>query len=218
MLPSTVAPNNIIAGYWEDLNPGSGGTITYQTIGTAPNRRFIVYFNAVQHYPSGTPVSFEIKLFENSNVISILNISNTSDGGNHTQGIENFDGTIAHVPSGRNSANFSSTNETVTFTPIDNTAPVITCPSNITVNPNAEACTAIVTYSATATDNCSVARVATSAGLASGSAFPIGTTNITLRARDDGSAGVFSNGAGGTFTFNEGDNAQTIALKACESF
>jgi hypothetical protein len=35
-LPSPTAPNGVIAGWWEDLNPASGGTIHYQTMGDEP--------------------------------------------------------------------------------------------------------------------------------------------------------------------------------------
>ncbi len=213
VLPNNTTPNNLVAGFWEDFAPNVGGTIGYGVFGTAPARRLVVSYTNVQHYPSGTPVTFQIKLHETSNVVEVVSINCPTDGGNHTQGIDNLGGSVAFVPSGRNSANFSSINETTTFTPVDATAPAISCPGNISVP-----CTQVVTFSnASATDNCQLARVAQIAGLASGATFPTGTNTVTFRARDHGSAGVFNNGAGGTFSYNEGDSPQTIALKACES-
>ncbi|HEX2900217.1 MAG TPA: SprB repeat-containing protein, partial [Bacteroidia bacterium] len=156
---------------------------------------------------------FQIKLHESTNIIEILSISLVTDGGLHTQGIENASGSVAFVPGGRNSASFSSTSETVTFTPVDATAPSISCPANISLP-----CAGVATFAnASGSDNCSLARVAHAGGLTSGSTFPVGSNTVTFRARDHGAGGVFANGAGGSFTFNEGDSPQTIALKACES-
>ena len=40
-IPTAGLPNGIICGYWDDLNaaPTGGGSIKYQTVGVAPNRR-----------------------------------------------------------------------------------------------------------------------------------------------------------------------------------
>jgi hypothetical protein len=62
--------------------------------------------------------------------------------------------------------------------------PVITCPANITVNTTAGACTAIVSYIVTVTDNCPGTTTALVSGLASGATFPMGTTTVTHRATD----------------------------------
>jgi hypothetical protein len=212
LLPNAGDPNNVVSGFWEDLNPTLGGSIGYGVFGTAPARRLVVSFTAVPHHPGGTPTTFQIKLYESSNVAEVVCIDCTTDGGTHTQGIENAGGTVAVAPSGRNGASFSSVNETTTFTPVDATAPTATCPSNISI-----ACSAPVSYSVSGADNCQFARVTLVGGLASGATFPTGTTTVTFRARDHGNAGVFNNGAGGTFSYNEGDSPQTIALKACES-
>lgn len=74
---------------------------------------------------------------------------------------------------------------------VDNENPVITCPANITVNTPAGSCTAVVNYAVTATDNCPGVTTALVSGLASGSAFPIGTSTVSWRATD--AAGNISN-------------------------
>ncbi|HOY32136.1 MAG TPA: HYR domain-containing protein, partial [Bacteroidales bacterium] len=72
-----------------------------------------------------------------------------------------------------------------TVTVIDNQAPAITCPSNITVNNTTGVCGAVVSYTApTGTDNCSGATTTQTAGLASGATFPVGTTTNTFRVTD----------------------------------
>lgn len=65
----------------------------------------------------------------------------------------------------------------------DQTAPVITCPANITVTTPVGSCTAIVNYTVTASDNCGGA-VTISSSPASGAAFPIGTTTVIATATD----------------------------------
>jgi hypothetical protein len=66
----------------------------------------------------------------------------------------------------------------------DTQAPTITCPANITVTTATGSCVAPVTYAVTAADNCPGVTTALTAGLASGSDFPIGVTTVTYRATD----------------------------------
>jgi hypothetical protein len=69
-------------------------------------------------------------------------------------------------------------------TVVDNTAPVISCPVNIVIEPTCPS-GAIATYSTpTATDNCAVQSISRTAGGASGTVFPIGTTTVTHLATD----------------------------------
>jgi hypothetical protein len=66
----------------------------------------------------------------------------------------------------------------------DTQAPTINCPANITVTTAAGSCVAPVTYAVTAADNCPGVTTALTAGLASGSDFPIGVNTVTYRATD----------------------------------
>ena len=84
---------------------------------------------------------------------------------------------------------------TQTVTVIDNTPPVISCPANITLEPSCPT-GAIATYATpTATDNCGVQSVLRTAGLASGSVFPIGTSTVTHTATD-----IYGNTSSCSFT------------------
>lgn len=98
-IPSPGSPHNIIAGFWEDLNIPQGNT-RYQMTGSPGSREFIVGFYNVHHFAGGPQVTFEIILHEGSNGIELQYGSAPSDGGTHTAGIENADGTgglqIAH--------------------------------------------------------------------------------------------------------------------------
>ncbi len=83
------------------------------------------------------------------------------------------------------SGNVGTCSFTVTVT--DNSAPVLSCPSGVyaTVNASTGVCTRTVTYPAvTSTDNCGVNSLSMTSGLASGAAFPVGTTTLQYDATD----------------------------------
>ncbi|MBK9453128.1 MAG: HYR domain-containing protein, partial [Bacteroidetes bacterium] len=82
-------------------------------------------------------------------------------------------------------ASGTTTTCSFTVTVVDNQAPAITCPANISVNATSGQCTAIVTYTApVGTDNCPGATTTQTAGLASGATFPVGVTTNTFRVTD----------------------------------
>ncbi len=94
-LPDPETPNGVIAGWWNDLNPGVGGGIHYQTLGTAPHRIFVVQFTDIPHFGgAGGPVTMQFKLFEEIKVIEVHYLAAPSSGGLHSAGVENQDGTI----------------------------------------------------------------------------------------------------------------------------
>jgi hypothetical protein len=74
-----------------------------------------------------------------------------------------------------------------TVTVVDTTAPTISCPSNITVYLplNSTATSTFVNYTTpVGSDSCGTPTTIRTAGLASGSAFPVGTTTNTFRVTD----------------------------------
>ncbi len=93
-IPTPGDPDGVIAGWWEDLNPSLGGTVSYATLGSSPNRVFIVQFSAIEHYGGGNAVSMQFKLYEGSDVIEVHYQTAPSDGGTHSAGVENQDGTV----------------------------------------------------------------------------------------------------------------------------
>ncbi len=78
-LPNAAAPMNLVAAYWDDIAFYSGcgsASWKYQTIGTTPNRRFVITWNNFVSSSDYTwyctnYVSTEIKLFETSNIIEV---------------------------------------------------------------------------------------------------------------------------------------------------
>jgi uncharacterized repeat protein (TIGR01451 family) len=80
------------------------------------------------------------------------------------------------------SGNKASCSFTVTVNDVEN--PVISCPANITLEPTCPS-GAIATYTTpVGTDNCPGATTTRTAGLASDSVFPIGTTTVTYSVTD----------------------------------
>jgi hypothetical protein len=111
-LPTTTFPNDLIALFWEDLDPGNGGQpaineIRYATVGTAPNRTLIVEWDAVDHFSSGDNVTGQIHLHEGTNCIETHVQTQPATCCNHTLGIENATGTIGYSPAGFNAASWT---------------------------------------------------------------------------------------------------------------
>ncbi|QTN38259.1 HYR domain-containing protein [Cryomorphaceae bacterium] len=74
---------------------------------------------------------------------------------------------------------------TFTVTVSDQEAPVLSCPSNITVSSTGSSCNAIVSYPfPTATDNCPGQVTIAQSGNSSSGIYPVGTTSITFTATD----------------------------------
>lgn len=109
-IPSTSAPRNSIFAIWQDLNPSQGGTIRYQTLGTAPYRMFVVSMDSVQLYSTydcpGDFYTGQIVLYETSNWIDIY-VTNKPDctnwdNGYGIEGIQDSTGTQGLAVPGRN--------------------------------------------------------------------------------------------------------------------
>ena len=102
---------------------------------------------------------------------------------------------------------------TFTITVVDAQPPTITCPGNITVNNTPGICGAAVTYALpTVSDNCTLppGALVQTAGLPSGSTFPVGTTTNAFRVTD-----AAGNQSTCSFTVTVNDNqAPTITCPA----
>jgi hypothetical protein len=103
--PDPASPNGIVALNMNDLDPNIGGTITYTTIGSAPNRIFIATYSNVPIWTYNSSInSGQIVLYEGTNIIEVhsnsINASNTNIY-NGTQGIENPTGSSGNTVPGR---------------------------------------------------------------------------------------------------------------------
>ncbi len=63
------ASDRAILPYWDDLEPSLGGTVRYDTLGTAPNRRFVVSWEGVPRFGNAAAsYSFQVVLYEDQTI------------------------------------------------------------------------------------------------------------------------------------------------------
>jgi hypothetical protein len=97
-IPTIGSPNGIVAPFWDDLNPGVGGSVYSKLEGVAPNRRLTVSWVGVPHFSAGGAVSFQAILREGSDDILfqyqdvVFGTAGYDFGANATVGVENMEG------------------------------------------------------------------------------------------------------------------------------
>jgi hypothetical protein len=88
--------DHMIAPLWDDLNPGAGGDVYYNVLGTSPNRRFIATWYGVPNFGySDSNNTFQVILYEGSNEIK-FNYFEVWNGSTPTVGLNKGDG-VHHV-------------------------------------------------------------------------------------------------------------------------
>ena len=157
-----------------------------------------------------TPNQLPIAVCQDVTVAAGPTCTATASINNGSSDPENGPLTITQSPAGPYSLGTTSVLLTVTdnkgattqctanVTVVDQTAPVITCPANITIPAAPGTCSAVATFAASATDNCSTPAVVCSP--VSGSTFPKGATTVTCTATD-----AATNSATCTFTVTVND-------------
>ena len=74
-IPSVGAPDPIIAVFWDNMTSltGTGGApgVYYKTIGSYPNRKFVVSWDGYYFAAPNQEVNFELILYETSNLIKL---------------------------------------------------------------------------------------------------------------------------------------------------
>lgn len=91
-IPTNTDPNDLIAPFWDDLDPGDGGQVYYQDMGDG---RFIVQWDEVPHYPSSGTGTYTFQVVLNSSgTIYFYYEDMIGDLDSATIGIENNDASI----------------------------------------------------------------------------------------------------------------------------
>ncbi|MGH8974065.1 MAG: PA14 domain-containing protein, partial [Acidimicrobiia bacterium] len=90
--PTSATPNDLLACFWNDLDPSSGGTVRYRTLGTSPNRMFVVEFNAVPHDGATATNTFQFQLTEAGEARCMLASVASVAGDSAAVGTENATG------------------------------------------------------------------------------------------------------------------------------
>ena len=91
-LPSETAPNNLIALFWDDLNPSGANVVYYES--QPDENRFIVQYNGIEAYSGDVPMYFEAVLYSSGEIYINLQDLDENDVATATLGIENADGTV----------------------------------------------------------------------------------------------------------------------------
>lgn len=127
-LPSTVfddAKQAMMPAY-HDINPSvwasPQGEIMYQTLGTAPNRRFVILYKDIMAYGGGGECTYMgLIMNETANSfeyhLGYKPIAGGWNGGLAIQASENIPGTVAHVTPGRNNSQWSAISDARLYTP-----------------------------------------------------------------------------------------------------
>jgi gliding motility-associated-like protein len=130
---------------YQDINPSLGGQILYQTIGTAPNRMFIVLYLDINFFSCTSVCNYiSIILREGSNQleshIGDKPLCTDWNGGLAIQGSQNANGSTAHITPGRNNSQWAANQEGKSWSP---TSPTNTTnytiediPYNLVTSPN----------------------------------------------------------------------------------
>ncbi|KAA3625098.1 MAG: gliding motility-associated C-terminal domain-containing protein [Flavobacterium sp.] len=114
-----------IFGAYMDINPAvtGSGQINFEVFGTAPCRTMVINFPDVPYFSCNNLImTSQIVMYETTNVIEVY-IEERSDqcsgwnDGLAIIGIQNQDGTVGFTPPGRNTGNWSATQEAWRFTP-----------------------------------------------------------------------------------------------------
>jgi len=87
-LPSAAAPNNIIAPFWDDLDPSTEGTV--YTEYDEENDRFIVQYENVAKFFSANRYTFQVILYADGSILFQYETMDATDSA--TTGVENADG------------------------------------------------------------------------------------------------------------------------------
>jgi hypothetical protein len=104
--PSTFAARPSIGAMYSDLDFRTNGTIEYFTVGTAPNRQFVVNWKNGQFYNAVGGLNTQLIIYETTNVIEVHTTSSTGTN-TAVEGIQNAAGTLAYTVAGRNNVTWA---------------------------------------------------------------------------------------------------------------
>jgi len=94
--PNTAAPNGVLSPFWDDLVVDGQAGVYTKTIGTGPNRQFVIEWRNVLFFNSVDRISFEVVFSETGPItyryVGALDTAEKQGGGAYI-GMENATGT-----------------------------------------------------------------------------------------------------------------------------
>src|SRR5262245_9280924 len=135
-IPAAAAPNDYLAGWWDDLHTGAAGSVLYDVVGGD----LVIEWNSVQHFPnnlSGENATLQVVLHSGSNAVEFrydgATFSVGADLWTATVGVEGPGGASGVDPTGLDPGNavFPATNYVLTPT---GGGPLVPIPASMGVN------------------------------------------------------------------------------------
>ncbi|NCI49542.1 HYR domain-containing protein [Sediminibacterium roseum] len=154
----------------------------------------------------GIPAATKPVVSDNCTASPVVTFSQVSTQGSGTTSVTRYNYAITRTWTAKDAAGNTATAKQV-ITVQDRTAPVISVPSNISKANDLNACGAVVTYTASAVDNCG-SPVTLTYSKNPGSTFATGSTVVTVTAKD-----VSGNTSTKSFTITVTDTQKPV-LKA----
>ncbi|WJK35491.1 carboxypeptidase regulatory-like domain-containing protein [Solwaraspora sp. WMMA2065] len=120
-MPTAAAPNAVVAPFWDDLEVDASASIRTQTLGSSPNRSYVIEWRNVGFRPTNAQrVTFEVIFHEDGRIAFHYAAMSTpvQQGAGATVGLENASGTVAALFSFHEAA--LTANSSITYTPAPN--------------------------------------------------------------------------------------------------
>ncbi|NGM15036.1 carboxypeptidase regulatory-like domain-containing protein [Verrucosispora sioxanthis] len=117
-MPALAAPNAVVAPFWDDFEVDASASVRTQTVGSAPNRSFVVEWRNVGFRPTNAQrVTFEVIFHEDGRIAFHYGAMSTptQQGAGATVGLENASGTVAALYSFQEAV--LTANSSITYTP-----------------------------------------------------------------------------------------------------
>ncbi|MER5702813.1 carboxypeptidase regulatory-like domain-containing protein [Micromonospora sp. NPDC002296] len=117
-MPTATAPNAVVAPFWDDFEVDASASVRTQTLGTAPNRSYVIEWRNVNFRPPSTGrLTFEVIFHEDGRIAYQYGAMSTpvQQGAGATVGLENASGTVAALYSFQEAA--LTGNTSITYTP-----------------------------------------------------------------------------------------------------
>jgi subtilisin family serine protease len=86
-IPHAAQPSDLIAVYWDDLDPSGGGEVVYLLEGSAPSRSLTVEWRGVPYFGSGLAATIQATLYEADGRIVFRYLDVVSGNASHDRGI-----------------------------------------------------------------------------------------------------------------------------------
>ncbi|MET8262185.1 carboxypeptidase regulatory-like domain-containing protein [Micromonospora sp. NPDC005205] len=117
-MPTATAPNAVVAPFWDDFEVDASASVRTQTLGTAPNRSYVIEWRNVGFRPTNAErLTFEVIFHEDGRIAFHYGAMTTpvQQGAGATVGLENASGSVAALYSFQEAV--LTANSSITYTP-----------------------------------------------------------------------------------------------------